>query len=140
MNEDTGLNQSIKNIMSALTFVLVICVLIIVPFAVVSLFKSSKEADNENEKIFYKLTAWEFLFGGYGVYVFTVILILSNANDDWWIWSHFPTFWGMFYDWTGHNRMIAVLYDGVTSLLLMPVMGFWARRYGQLIDGVYLPK
>jgi hypothetical protein len=59
--------------------------------------------------------------------------------DDWWLWQHFPTFWGMFGDWGHHKRMEAVLCDGLTCVVLAPVFSLWSRKYGQLVDDEYFP-
>lgn len=137
VDEDSVLNQFIKNLVAGVTFLLIIFTLVAIPFVIYGVLTLSNDAVDENEKKFYKLQGLTLMCLGYALYVFTVILILSNVFNDWWLWQHFPTFWGMFGNWEHQSRMEAVLCDGLTCFVLAPIFFLWSRKYGQLVDGWY---
>lgn len=140
MNQDENTVPFFHNLFGALTYLLYLAAIILLPIMIIRSFiqyVTTKDRDEKKCRLFLLLELFGYCYSLYG---FLLIPVLHNVFEEWWIWSYFPTIWGAIAGYPESDLIMGVLGDAFTCILLAPIFGVIANRYGTISDDRFIPR
>ena len=122
---ETQLERAVKDIVSFVLIVSLILILVAAPMAVLFAFYFARNIEDPMERKYRKYYAWWIT--AMAVVVWEILGYPIVSMTDWWIFVHWPTFWGMFFDMP---RNEAVFVDGLTCIPLIYLFEHQVKHYG----------
>jgi hypothetical protein len=140
MSQDENTVPFFHNVFSALTYLFYVAAIIVLPILFIRSIIICLATKDKNEKrcrLFLSLELFGYCYSLYGL---LLIPVLHNVFEEWWIWSYFPTIWGAIAGYPESDLIMGVFGDAFTCILLAPIFGFIANRYGSINDNRFIPR